>query len=329
MNIAIFIPFIIFFLLIIILIFSNNKSKLNINYEKIKSSDVEKYKELILNNELLSKYRKGYKRSQIIAGIIWIIFIILGIILLVVKSIFIIHIAIVLGLFVFILIPNIASSKYNKVYKNEIIKNIMLENNMEYYPDQGMSIEDYRYAKFESFDRYHSNDLIKGKINNIDYILADVHTEDRREDSDGDTHYVTLFRGSVSKLEMKKNLNSFIYIVNNKSVLFSKKYLINIDNEAFEKTFDIYSDNDILAMRILTPDVTNSILDLTNETGIHTEIKIFNNIIYFRFYTEDLFSPSIKDTDKEATNIAFYFKLIDGINLIMKNILDVIEEVEL
>ena len=82
-------------------------------------------------------------------------------------------------------------------------------------------------------------------------------------------------------------------------------------------------------MRILTPNVTNAILDLTKETGIHTEIKIFNNIIYFRFYTEDLFVPSIKDIDKEATNIAFYFKLIDGIKTIMNNILDVIEEVEL
>ncbi|MBE6154572.1 MAG: DUF3137 domain-containing protein [Firmicutes bacterium] len=329
MNIAVFIPFIIVFLLIIFSIFSNSKNKININYEKINNKDIEKYKNLILNNELLAKYRKSYKKCQIIGGIIWIIFILVGIILLVTKGIFIIHVLAILGLFVFILIPNIASTKYNKVYKNEIIKNLMLANNMEYYPDQGMSIEDYRYAKFEYFDRYHSNDLIKGKVNNIDYILADVHTEDRYEDSDGDTHYRTIFRGSVSTLKMPKNLNSFIYIVNNKSVAFSKKYLINIDNEEFEKIFDIYSDNDVLAMRILTPDVTNSILDLTNETGIHTEIKIFNNIIYFRFYTGDLFSPSINDIDKEATNIAFYFKLIEGINIIMKNILDVIEEVEL
>lgn len=305
------------------IIFKSKKNNLNINFNYVTQEETNKYKNILLNHSKLTELRKYYIYCLIICSILFLVFFILGLIS--------VPIFIFIGIFIMAICPSMVKKKYNKIYKEEVLKKIIKEDNniLEYYPDSGMDIEDYKFAKFEKFDKYESEDLLIGQINGLKYSLADVHTYRRDEDSDGSSTYVTLFNGSVARLETNKNLNSFIYILNNQIKLFNNEYFISIDNENFEKMYDVYSDNAILAMRLLTPDITTSILNLTNKTGIYTEIKLYNNLIYFRFYTGNLFEANILNSEKEAVNIAYYFKILKGINEIMQNILNAIDEVEL
>ena len=63
----------------------------------------------------------------------------------------------------------------------KIINDYMKELKYNHY--EGISSAVYREARFEGYDRYHSDDLITGKINNQEFIMSEVHTEE------GDVYY--------------------------------------------------------------------------------------------------------------------------------------------
>lgn len=91
--------------------------------------------------------------------------------------------------FIVIIIAKIIRNNYTNIYKERIIQNIIEDASisLQYYLSQGMSESEYNYAKFESYDRYNSEDLLIGYVNGIRFKLADVHTENRHEDNDGNT----------------------------------------------------------------------------------------------------------------------------------------------
>ena len=113
---------------------------------------------------------------------------------------FIIFVAVVGSIIIF----SIANSKYSKIYKEQVITSIInsYDKELRYNPTSGITRDVYRTAKFEYFDRYHTEDLIVGKIQGYEFALADVHTEKESTDSDGNTTYTTIFRGPVAVLEL-------------------------------------------------------------------------------------------------------------------------------
>ena len=81
-------------------------------------------------------------------------------------------------------------------------------------------------------------------------------------------------------------------------------------------------------MRILTPSITNKILDLYNQHNLNFEIRIKNNTFYLRFRTENLFAPNIKDSKKEAANAVKYLEILKGIEQIMSEIMIIAESLK-
>ena len=297
------------------------KKKTAINYSLLNEQTIQVYKNIIIKNKKLTTIR-----------LISIILLILGIIG---TAIFLVYYVrhhvdnyvlflIILSVTIIALLINVV---YSRSYKNDIVKKAIesYDPNLRYSPRQGISREKYQFANFEKFDKFRSEDLIEGTILNQEFVMSDVrtsnvsHDEDRRE--------TTIFEGAVAYVNLNKNINCFIYIIDNKLKLFNNDYHMTIDNEAFEKKYDVYSDNQVLAMRILTPSVTNSILDLEKKTGIHTEIKIYHDIVYFRFYTGNMFHPIIFNAGLEAKNLAFSIQLLMSIKDIMSNILTAMIEV--
>lgn len=136
----------------------------------------------------------------------------------------------------------IISSKYTSIYKKQIIKKLLVEKGFS-YSLEGMPNTEYDKGHYESYDRYSSNDLVKGSINGVSFEMFDVHTEDEYTDDDGHTHYSTVFDGSVVRSFLSKNSNLSIDIVSNG--LFKGKKYVPIDNDEFEKVFDVHSSDEI------------------------------------------------------------------------------------
>ena len=208
--------------------------------------------------------------------------------------------------------------------KDKFMKAALKEYDSEltYFPTGCIPEPQYKMAKFESYDRYHSEDRINGKINGYDFIMADVHVEDRREDSDGDTYYVTLFNGPVAILTLPEYINLNLSIVNNRIKLFGGGTRVEIDNPEFEEIYDVFSEDQVTTMRVLTPSVTTKILDLYRKYEFHFEVKVLNNQLYFRFHCGNLFEANPNDIDTEAIGVALYFEILDGIKEIMEEIIN-------
>ena len=218
----------------------------------------------------------------------------------------------------------------NKIFKEEIIIKALNEisPDLVYNHNKGISEADYRFADFEKYDRFKSEDLISGNILNNSFIISDVLTYNTENVYKHRGHYrKKVFSVLVAKVNLKKDIQSFIYIINNKLRLFDSKYKIIIDNESFNKKYDVYSDNEILTMRILTPAVTSLILDMETKTGVPFELKIYKNVIYFRFYTKNLFQLGLT-ANSSAKNLAYSLEIINCIQAIMKELLQIISDVE-
>lgn len=310
------------FLFIVIVIFSSKGKKVKIN-----DNVSEKYKDvalkLINQNDKIEEERKKYRKKHIFIGCI-IIAIAAGAFLTPILGFFtfIISFLLVIVLMIILITNKDNNSVYNEVIPS-IINNYLKGLNYNHY--EGISSNIYREARFESWDRYHSDDLISGVINNQEFIMSEVHTENRHTDKDGHTYYTTIFHGAFAKVTLKKDFKCFLNIVNNRIKLFSRDSYITIDNEAFEKIYDVFTDDKIKAMRLLTPDVTTKMIDLYNDTGIYCEIKIINNILYIRLYTGALFDFSFSNPEKEAKLIGKSVAVIDSVFKVMENFIGEIE----
>ncbi|MBO4601187.1 MAG: DUF3137 domain-containing protein [Bacilli bacterium] len=311
------------FIVILVSIFTSKSKKVKINVEESEKYKNDAYK-LIANNEKLSEQRKKHNFLSAIKGAL-LIALFASFCFLHTLGYFAVYIIIA---FAIILVILIFKGEKDNVIFDEIIPSILKDNykDLKYDHKVGISSSIYREARFEGYDRYHSDDYMEGKVCGYDFIMSEVHTERRHTDKDGHTHYTTIFHGTFSKVTLDKSLDCFINICNNRIKLFSRDKYITIDNEAFEKIYDVFTDDKIKAMRLLTPDVTSKMIDLYNETGIYCEVKIHNNLLYIRLYTGALFNFSFSNPEKEAIMVGKSLAVIDSVLKIMENFIKEIEE---
>lgn len=216
--------------------------------------------------------------------------------------------------------------KNNALFDKVIPKILSTYNDrLIYQHNNGIDSNVYDEAHFENWDRYNSEDMIVGTIKNCNFAMSEVHTQDRYTDSEGRTSYRTLFRGTFAVIDLNKDFASWISIVNNKIKLFSKDNYISLENTEFEKIYDVFTDDKIKAMRLLTPDVTTKMIHLYNETGLYCEIKIINKKMYIRLYTSGLFEVAFSNPKKESKQIGACIAVIDNIFKVTENFIDELE----
>lgn len=224
----------------------------------------------------------------------------------------------------------ISICRKSKALFNDVIPDVIksYKDGLTYEHDKGIPSNIYREARFESWDRYRSEDQITGQIHDCNFTMSEVHTEDRYTDSEGHTHYRTIFRGTFAVIDLNKSFNGWINIVNNKIKLFSRDNYISLENTEFEKIYDVFTDDKIKSMRLLTPDVTTRMLDLYNETGLYCEIKIINNKMYIRLYTSGLFEVAFSTPEKEAKKIGECIAVIDNVFKTTENFISELERLD-
>ena len=112
-------------------------------------------------------------------------------------------------------------------------------------------------------DRYSSNDLVIANYKNVNFVQADAHIEEEHTDSDGDTTYVTIFRGRFMILEFPKKFNFRLEVIGRKFCAYKnsnqnsktnhKLTKIHTESIDFNKSFRIYAEDGFEAYYILDP----------------------------------------------------------------------------
>lgn len=101
-----------------------------------------------------------------------------------------------------------------------------------------------------------------------------------------------------------------------------------MDSGEFEKYFDIYSQNKVIAMQLLTSDIMNCLLDFHNKYEINYEIAFRNNIIYMRFFTGAMFEPKIFGNSMDKELLFTYFCILKFIVDVTKKVNETVKKLE-
>ena len=97
---------------------------------------------------------------------------------------------------------------------------------------------------------------------------------------------MTIFGGLFGKIELEKSINSNLNITRDYSSSIKKTQKLEMDSYGFEKIFNVYTDNNIIAMQLLTSDIQEGLLDIYNKYKIDFHIIIKQNKMYVLFDTE-------------------------------------------
>lgn len=236
----------------------------------------------------------------------------------------------VVDMFIFIISMLIFGGKdivqFNKEYKDKVI-NKLLENfveELDYIPLKGLPSNIYDEAEYrEDYNRYYSDDYFEGKINGQRIVMADLLVEKETTKTDKDGHVErevhTIFKGLCGKINLNKSINSNLIIEKDNGFRFHKESSIDMDSTEFEKTFNVYSDNNIIGMQLLTSDIQEDILELYNKYKISFYIAIKQDKMYVLFNTGRMFEVfSTKNKPNEVLEkyfdiLKFIYQLVNKI----------------
>lgn len=168
-------------------------------------------------------------------------------------------------------------AKYNDAYKTYFVDSALKKifTDINYLHESGFSSGVLSSTgMMRTGDVYHSNDYVSGKYKDVCFSQADVCIQDEHSDSDGNTNYVTVFRGRWMVFEFPKKFISKMSIVLKgfrgnlvpRSNLNGKKIKkMQTESITFSKKFTVYAEDGLEMFYILTPDIIQRIEDIAVE----------------------------------------------------------------
>ena len=229
------------------------------------------------------------------------------------QTIFLFYFSAVIVMISIIVITAISKTKYTPTFKEKVIGPFIKE--------------------FEGYDNYYTEDLIIGKLDEkYNFQMAEVKTEEESTDSDGDTHTSIVFYGLFGNIECAKNIGTKFKVRSDKGIfgkMFKGKTKVEMDSQEFEKYFDVYGDNKIIVMQILTSEVMSTMIDFIQQSKIKYELTINKDQIYIRFHTGGLFEPSLFKNSLDYSMLKKYYDIIDFVFKVTREINSVIEKTDI
>lgn len=183
-------------------------------------------------------------------------------------------------------------------------------------------------------DVYGSNDLVTGRYKDVAFAQADVHIQERHTDSDGNTTYVTIFKGRFMVYEFPKEFNFRLEVVEKRfganrvpggNPQTGRKFeKIEVESNEFNKIFKTYAEDGFEAFYLLDPVFIQNVLVL----GKQYKGKIFlgfldNKLIVGIKDGKDAFEPpnvfrkldEATETEKVAKDIHLITNFVDQLKL--------------
>lgn len=218
---------------------------------------------------------------------------------------------------------------YSNEYKEKIVKKfiLMYDNNLEYFPEiKDTEILKRKYLEAEmdnrEFSHFSVDDYVVGRVNDsyIEFFNVDIRSKD-----------TFLFSGIFATITLNKKFDKKIRITS-KGIANSyysnneKLKSIRMDSQRFGRLFNVYAEDDISGMMILTHDIMELLENFYNNNNTKLDVSIIDNKIYIRLFTGDIFEPLIYRNSMDKTYLSIYYNVLDTIfnlcKLVLKEIID-------
>ena len=212
---------------------------------------------------------------------------------------FLIGLSLSLSVCVLLFLMMSGNKNYKRIYKENVIEKLVKAYNEKFYysPTDGITKVEYGLSKFDGkVDEYYSEDRVFGTMENGDnFQLAEVVTFEvsKTVDSEGKVkeNKTQTFRGMYGVVRLEKNTLANIYIASNSKFRKFNKNRVEVDSSLFEEYYDCITKDKITAMRIFTSDLIEKYIEIVKDNKYGFELKIIDNMIFFRYKTNQLFEP--------------------------------------
>lgn len=134
-------------------------------------------------------------------------------------------------------------------------------------------------------------------------------------------------QGLFIDIKINKDIGTVVKVTKKKKITKDKNYLVSIDNENFEKLFDVYAEDANMALRILTADVMEYMVNFRKNNDY--KMSIVNNHIYLKFSTGPIFEPRTISDSIDYGALESYTKILKFVLEISNRVKNEIEELEL
>lgn len=176
------------------------------------------------------------------------------------------------------------------------------------------------------YDRVAFEDKMWGKAHGADFEALECHMEREDRDSDGDTRWVTVFRGSLMALDFHRKFLGRTVVLRDKGFFNRKKKgdmkRVGLVDPKFEKIFEAYSTDQVEARVILTPTFMQRLVDLEESVdGKKIRFAFLDDLLLIAVETPNRFeagSMNVPITDPKRTQdildeVSAVYNLVDGL----------------
>lgn len=234
------------------------------------------------------------------------------------------------------------SDHYKSRFKMEVIGAVLssVDQSLTIDPYQGILEAEFRQSQLFTTDpdRYHTEDLISGKIGKTTIYFAEVHAEYKTETSGKNgrqEHWHDILKGIVFVADFNKNFNG-VTVVRPKDFgtsigawfsqniySFGDKNVVELESDGFKKNFVTYSTDQVEARYILTPALMEKLIELNQRAAYAISVSFINSSMYIAFpldknYFEaplfkSLLKPDLLDADLSVLH--FMYAIVQELDL--------------
>lgn len=218
---------------------------------------------------------------------------------------------------------------YSQDYKASIISSLVknYDKNLTFSIQGGIPRAYYNKADFRDYTEYHASDYIHGTLsNNIEFQMCDLHTIYVYKNENGQLRRITTFKGLFSAIDLTSFIPGTVKISPDTFVEENDPTQINMDSREFEKYFNVYSEDKLLAMQVVTSELMDFLLTSRKESNIKAEITIKRNCLFVRIKCSNMFEGSMfknpldfNTLHKYYRHINFVLELNSKLNAILEN----------
>lgn len=212
-------------------------------------------------NDTFTKYIASKKRSEkrtLIGGgvlILGVILVILGF-----SASIIAGIVVALVGIVFLVLGFSEFQQLSKRFKREVVGSLVEEfvEDGHFDPSYGLSQSDVYSTEFlKRADRFHSEDLLRGRIDDVEFVSSDVKLEERhvQHTKNGTrVYYETYFLGRIFIFDFNKSFEGTLQVLEGGRPTVNRGYKkVKLESVDFNKKFKTYATSEHSAFYVLTP----------------------------------------------------------------------------
>lgn len=241
-------------------------------------------------------------------------------------------ISLVVGVIILVTCINGQSKELSAYYKKDIIAKIVsgLCEDSVFQPDQGIPEQLFMTSNLFSTspDRYHSEDLISGKIGNTSFVCSEIVAEKKQitTDSKGrrSEHWIDIFRGFFFIADFQKNFKGQTVVYRNSWFKWSSGgQRVKLENPGFEKSFDTYSTDQVEARYLLSLSMMEKLLELDRKFPGKITLSFMNSHLVIAIpdsrdhFEANIWNSQIHNTSlkQEFDTLISLFGIINDLNL--------------